>query len=52
MHSSRINAQNLAVNCIKMKLYSFIYLQIIKLTEVVYNENNKWPLSEPWGMPN
>ena len=34
-----------------MKLYSFMFTD--NQTEgVVYNENNKGPRTEPWGMPN
>ena len=41
----------LAVICIEMKLYSFMFTD--NQTEgVVYNENNKGPRIEPRGMPN
>ena len=42
---------NLAVICIKMKLYSFMFTDN-QAEGVVYNENNKGPRTEPWGTLN
>ena len=51
MHSSGKNAHKLVCHMHKMKLYSFIFPKI-KLRGSVYNDNNKGPRTEPWGMPN
>ena len=55
MNSSGINAHKLGCYLNKNETFLRFFpfcLPVAKPSSVVYNENNKGPRTEPWGIPN